>query len=97
MRAAGKRWSVESVFEQAKGEAGLNQYEARSWVGWRRHVTLSMLAPAYLALAYLSVVRRHAGQSAEQGVGGGADPANLDVDLLPPDAPRLCGLSQPSR
>ena len=48
-RVAGSRWSVESLFEQAKGEVGLDQYEVRSWVGWHRHVTLSMLALAHLA------------------------------------------------
>ena len=49
VRVAGSRWSVESCFEQAKGEVGLGHYEVRSWVGWHRHVTLSMLALAYLA------------------------------------------------
>src|SRR6185295_3479154 len=42
-------------FEAAKGEVGLDEYEVRSWTGWHRHVTLAMLAHAYLA-----VVRRHA-------------------------------------
>ncbi len=49
VRVAGARWNIESCFEQAKGEVGLDQYEVRSWVGWHRHVTLSMLALAYLA------------------------------------------------
>ena len=48
-RAAGKRWSVECCFEAAKQETGLDQYEVRSWAGWYRHVTLSMLALAFLA------------------------------------------------
>lgn len=55
VRIAGTRWSIESLFEQAKGEVGLDHYEVRSWVGWHRHVTLSMLA-----LAYLAAVRREA-------------------------------------
>ena len=49
VRVAGMRWSIESLFEQAKGEVGLDQYEVRSWVGWHRHITLAMLALAYLA------------------------------------------------
>jgi SRSO17 transposase len=49
VRVAGSRWSVESLFEQAKGEVGLDHYEVRSWVGWHRHVTLAMFALAYLA------------------------------------------------
>ena len=49
VRVAGTRWNIESLFEQAKGEVGLDQYEVRSWVGWHRHVTLAMFALAYLA------------------------------------------------
>jgi len=49
VRIAGTRWSIESLFEQAKGEVGLDHYEVRSWVGWHRHITLAMLALAYLA------------------------------------------------
>jgi SRSO17 transposase len=55
VRVAGLRWPIESLFEQAKGEVGLDQYEVRSWIGWHRHITLSMFA-----LAYLAVVRKDA-------------------------------------
>jgi SRSO17 transposase len=50
VRVAGTRWTVEACFEAAKGEVGLDQYEVRSWAGWHRHVTLAMLAHAYLAI-----------------------------------------------
>lgn len=60
VRAAGTRWPVEECFERGKGECGLDHYEVRSWVGWYRHVTLSLLA-----LAVLAVVRRRA--SSAQG------------------------------
>ena len=66
VRVAGTRWAIESLFEQAKGEVGLDHYEVRSWVGWHRHITLSMFA-----LAYLAVVRRSAGQGAIGGCGPG--------------------------
>jgi hypothetical protein len=49
VQVAGTRWTIESCFEEAKGEVGLDQYEVRSWTGWHRHVTLAMLAHAYLA------------------------------------------------
>ena len=42
VRVAGSRWTVESCFEAAKGEVGLDQYEVRSWTGWYRHITLAM-------------------------------------------------------
>jgi len=69
-RVAGTRWAIESLFEQAKGEVGLDHYEVRSWVGWHRHVTLSMLA-----LAYLAAVRRNAEQGAVGGCGPGKPPS----------------------
>ena len=47
---AGTRWTIEACFEAAKGEVGLDQYEVRSWTGWHRHITLAMLAHAYLAV-----------------------------------------------
>jgi SRSO17 transposase len=50
VRVAGTRWTIEACFEAAKGETGLDQYEVRSWTGWHRHVTLAMLAHAYLAV-----------------------------------------------
>jgi SRSO17 transposase len=48
-RVAGARWAVEESFETAKGEVGLDHYEVRSWAGWYRHITLAMLAHAYLS------------------------------------------------
>jgi SRSO17 transposase len=50
VRVAGMRWMVEECFEAAKGEVGLDQYEVRNWQGWYRHITLAMLAHAYLAV-----------------------------------------------
>jgi SRSO17 transposase len=52
VEAFGARWAVEQSFEEGKGEVGLDEYEVRSWQGWYRHVTLSMLA-----LAFLTVLR----------------------------------------
>lgn len=49
VRVAGMRWTVEECFEATKGEVGLDQYEVRSWHGWYRHITLAMVAHAYLA------------------------------------------------
>lgn len=47
---AGRRWTIEECFEQAKQLTGLNEYEVRSWIGWYRHITLSMLALAMLVM-----------------------------------------------
>lgn len=48
-KVAGMRWRVEIGFEEAKGEVGLSHYEVRSWHGWYRHITLALLAHAFLA------------------------------------------------
>ncbi len=49
VRVAGARWAIEENFEDAKGMVGLDQYEVRKWDAWYRHVTLALLAHAYLA------------------------------------------------
>jgi len=48
--ATGTRWTVEQCFEEGKGEVGLDQYEVRSWQGWYRHITLCLLAHAFLVV-----------------------------------------------
>jgi hypothetical protein len=50
VQVAGRRWTIETCFEAAKSDVGLDQYEVRSWVGWHRHITLAMLAHAYLTV-----------------------------------------------
>jgi SRSO17 transposase len=47
---ASSRWSVEQLLEEAKGEAGLDEYEVRYWHSWYRHITLSMVAHTWLTL-----------------------------------------------
>ncbi|MFE4177049.1 IS701 family transposase [Streptomyces sp. NPDC056909] len=46
---AGSRWAIEECFQAAKNECGLDQYEVRRYPGWYRHITLAMLAHAFLA------------------------------------------------
>ena len=59
VRVAGIRWAIEESFEEAKGQVGLDQYQVRRWGGWYRHITLAMLAHAYMtAIKY---------QATEQG------------------------------
>jgi hypothetical protein len=47
VKAAGTRWHIEEDFENTK-DMGLDQYEVRSWTAWYRHITLVMLAYAFL-------------------------------------------------
>jgi SRSO17 transposase len=61
---AGRRWTIEESLEAAKGEVGLDHYEVRHYHGWYRHMTLAMLA-----LAYLAVVRsRLPGAAGKRGI-----------------------------
>jgi SRSO17 transposase len=55
VRVAGMRWAIEESFEDAKGSVGLDHYEVRKWQAWYRHITLALLAHAYL-----EVTRRQA-------------------------------------
>jgi SRSO17 transposase len=50
VRVAGTRWMVECCFQQAKGEAGLDHYQVRRYDAWYRHITLAMLAYAFLVV-----------------------------------------------
>ncbi len=52
------------AFEEAKGEVGLDEYEVRSWTGWYRHITLALLAHAFLA-----GIRAATGQELKGGLG----------------------------
>ena len=47
-RAAGARWAIEESFQTSKGQTGLDHYQVRQYMGWYRHITLSMLAQAFL-------------------------------------------------
>lgn len=42
------RWPIETEFEVVKGTPSLDEYEVRSWRGWQHHITLVLLAGAFL-------------------------------------------------
>jgi SRSO17 transposase len=52
-QVAGRRWAIEAGFEATKQECGLDEYEVRSWQAWHRHVTLALLAHAFLVAMQL--------------------------------------------
>lgn len=64
------RWTIEENFELAKGEVGLDHYEITKYRGWHHHVTLVMLA-----LAFLKSVQRRWGEKWDLGLGAGDPPA----------------------
>jgi len=75
------RWTIEQDFELAKGELGLDHYEVTKYRGWHHHVTLAMLALAFLK----SVQRRwgekwHLGDGARSASAPRSSPATRGVD-----------------
>jgi SRSO17 transposase len=50
VRTAKGRWWVEHSYKELKDELGLDHFEGRSWQGWQHHVTLVLLAYAFLVL-----------------------------------------------
>jgi SRSO17 transposase len=56
VRAQRQRHRIEEMFGAGNGEAGLDHYEVRSWVGWHHHMALSLVA-----LWFLCLERRHVG------------------------------------
>lgn len=62
-RAAGRRWGIEVCFECAKQQTGLDEYEVRSWNGWHRHITLSLLAAAFLTAVRIAASEPGSGRS----------------------------------
>jgi SRSO17 transposase len=60
---AGTRYTVEQCIEEGKGETGFDQYAVRHWPSWYRHITLSMLAHAWL-------VDQRASAGKKSGAGG---------------------------
>ena len=63
------RWTIEEDFELAKGEVGLDHYEVTRYRGWYHHITLSLMA-----LAFLKSVQREWGKKRSAGVGAGGPP-----------------------
>ena len=78
VQVAGARWSIEEILEAGKVEVGLDHYEVRLWTSWYRHITLAMLAQAYL-----TVMR------AQSCSASSSDPREAAEDLLPLTIPEV--------
>jgi SRSO17 transposase len=51
VRLVKSRWRTERVYEDLKGELGLDHYEGRSWVGWNHHVSVVLACSALVAVS----------------------------------------------
>lgn len=72
-RVAKAEHRIEECLERAKGEAGLSDYEVRTWAGWHHHQVLALMAVWFLT--------RHTswGKKADAGDHG---PAGQDRDRV---------------
>ena len=61
VRWAKSRWAVEMNYREMKDHLGLGHFEGRGWVGWHHHVTMAMLAFAFVLSERLR--RRRGGHS----------------------------------
>lgn len=61
--AAGLRWNIEDDNKAGKDQLGFGDYQVRKWTPWYRHITISMLAHAFLAVTRANL---------------GKDPSNSD-------------------
>ena len=80
VRVQRQRHRIEELFGAGNGEAGLDHYEVRSWVGWHHHMTLSLVA-----LWFLCLERRRLGGE-NPGGHGAPDAADLR-GAAPPSGP----------
>jgi len=71
-QAHAQRHRIEQTLQEGKGDAGLDHYEVRSWVGWHHHMTLALLA-----LWFLQTERGRVGEKNVPGCHDAADSENI--------------------
>lgn len=81
-RVAASRWPIETEFRDAKSGVGLDEYETRSYDGWNRHVTMCLLANAFLGSLERRWGEKQSGDHPSAGLSSGASaaaPTGLDT------------------
>jgi SRSO17 transposase len=53
VRILKQRWRTERVYQDMKGELGLDHFEGRTWRGWNHHVTLALCCYAFIVAEQL--------------------------------------------
>src|SRR5262245_26186187 len=70
---------IEECLQRAKGEAGLADYQVRTWEGWHHHQALSLLATWFLTQEARRGKNTDAGADGPAGAGAPRGPAQPDV------------------
>jgi SRSO17 transposase len=73
---------IEDSLKRAKSEAGLSDYEVRTWAGWYHHQTLSLIATWFLILETRRGKKVHAG--ADRSGGSRSVVLAVKTSLRPP-------------
>ena len=73
---------IEQCIKRSKSEAGLAQYQVRSWNGWHHHIALSLIATWFL------VQEARSGKKTDSGNHGPADTRGVIADATPTHALR---------
>jgi SRSO17 transposase len=69
---ASARWPIETEFETDKSDVGLDEYEVRRFAGWHHHMTMCLLASAFLLELQQEWGEKDAPHHASPNLSGGA-------------------------
>jgi len=65
VRIIKERWKTERVYEEMKGELGLDHFEGRSFTGWQHHVTVVLCCYAFIVAERASAFFPSGGEKAD--------------------------------
>src|SRR5215472_16925097 len=82
---------IEECLKRAKGEAGLGDYQVRTWEGWHHHQTLALLATWFLTEETRRGKKADAGADGAAGAGTDRGGAGRGVGLPSPGTPSTFG------
>ena len=100
---SGQRWPIETLFEEAKGEVGMDHYETRTWVGWHHHMAQTFLAHHFLMQVRAQLKKVTSFDDRASATTGRPDhrPREMPVGSVRPhrvsSTAKLCGVSVASR
>jgi SRSO17 transposase len=93
-RVAAARWPIETELETNKSDIGLDEYEVRGWHGWNHHLTLCLLASAFLLTLQQEWGEKDAPDHSAAGLPSGA--RSLAATALDPRAASRVALGHPA-
>ena len=89
------RWPVETAFEEAKGEVGLDHFETRTWQGWHHHMLQSFLAHLFLLRIRL-LFQKKAPRSPQRKRGNSWHTQSATKLSASPISPPFCTTANPA-